>query len=76
MSAGVAATPAAATAAATTTTTTTATTATPTLAHLIGQKLVVRMDGTTPSASLLARIRRGEVGGIILFGPTSRRGRP
>jgi beta-N-acetylhexosaminidase len=48
--------------------TTTAITATPTLAHLIGQKLVVRMDGTTPSASLLGRIGRGEVGGIILFG--------
>jgi beta-N-acetylhexosaminidase len=56
------------TATTTTATTTTATAATPTLAHLIGQKLVVRMDGTTPSASLIARIRRGEVGGIILFG--------
>jgi beta-N-acetylhexosaminidase len=42
--------------------------ATPTLAQLIGQKLVVRMDGTVPSASLLGRIRRGEVGGVILFG--------
>lgn len=41
----------------------------PSLAQLIGQKLVVRMDGTTPSASLLGRIRRGEVGGVILFGP-------
>ncbi|MEA2520329.1 MAG: beta-N-acetylhexosaminidase [Chloroflexota bacterium] len=40
----------------------------PTLAQLIGQKLVVRMDGTVPSASLLGRIRRGEVGGVILFG--------
>jgi beta-N-acetylhexosaminidase len=40
----------------------------PTIAQLIGQKLVVRMDGTTPSADLLGRIRRGEVGGIILFG--------
>lgn len=40
----------------------------PTLAQLIGQKLVVRMDGTTPSADLLGRIRRGEVGGVILFG--------
>ena len=42
--------------------------AAPTLARLIGQKLVVRMDGTTPSASLLGRIRRGEIGGLILFG--------
>ena len=41
----------------------------PTLAEMIGQKLVVRMDGATPSADLLGRIRRGEVGGIILFGP-------
>ncbi|HET9615079.1 MAG TPA: glycoside hydrolase family 3 N-terminal domain-containing protein, partial [Candidatus Limnocylindrales bacterium] len=40
----------------------------PTLAQLIGQKLIVRMDGTTPSADLLGRIRRGEVGGVILFG--------
>jgi beta-N-acetylhexosaminidase len=40
----------------------------PTIAQLIGQKLIVRMDGTTPSASLLGRIRRGEVGGVILFG--------
>jgi beta-N-acetylhexosaminidase len=41
---------------------------TPTLAQLIGQKLVVKMDGTTPSTDLLGRIRRGEVGGIILLG--------
>ena len=40
----------------------------PTLARLIGQKLVVRMDGLTPSADLLGRIKRGEVGGVILFG--------
>jgi beta-N-acetylhexosaminidase len=40
----------------------------PTTPQLIGQKLVVRMDGTTPSADLLGRIRRGEVGGVILFG--------
>jgi beta-N-acetylhexosaminidase len=39
------------------------------LARLIGQKLVVRVDGTVPSADLLGRIRRGEVGGVILFGP-------
>ena len=40
---------------------------TPTIAQLIGQKLVVRMEGTTPSAALLGRIQRGEVGGVILF---------
>ena len=43
-------------------------TSSPSIARLIGQKLVVRMDGTTPSADLLGRIRRGEVGGVILFG--------
>jgi len=35
---------------------------------LVGQRLVVAMEGTTPSASLLARVRAGEVGGVILFG--------
>ena len=40
----------------------------PSLAQLIGQKLVVRMEGTTPSADLLGRIRRGEIGGVVLFG--------
>ena len=40
----------------------------PTLAQLIGQKLVVRMEGTTPSADLLGRIGRGEIGGVVLFG--------
>jgi beta-N-acetylhexosaminidase len=40
----------------------------PTLTELVGQKLVVAMAGTTPSASLLGRITRGEVGGVILFG--------
>ena len=44
------------------------TAATPTIAQLIGQKLIVRMEGTTPSADLLGRIERGEVGGVILFG--------
>jgi beta-N-acetylhexosaminidase len=41
----------------------------PNLDQLVGQRLVVAMDGTTtPSAALLGRIRRGEVGGVILFG--------
>jgi beta-N-acetylhexosaminidase len=35
---------------------------------MIGQKLVVKMEGATPSADLLDRIRRGEIGGVILFG--------
>jgi beta-N-acetylhexosaminidase len=38
----------------------------PTLPQLIGQKLVVRMDGTTPSRSLLARARLGQIGGVIV----------
>jgi beta-N-acetylhexosaminidase len=44
-----------------------AVTAEPTIAQLIGAKLVVRMNGTTPSATLLTRVRLGEVGGIVLF---------
>jgi beta-N-acetylhexosaminidase len=40
----------------------------PQLQQLIGQKLVVRMDGTTPSASLLARARLGQIGGVIIHG--------
>jgi beta-N-acetylhexosaminidase len=42
------------------------TAAEPTLAQLVGQKLVVSMSGTTPSASLLARARRGEIGGVLV----------
>jgi beta-N-acetylhexosaminidase len=38
----------------------------PTLAELVGQKLVVSMSGSTPSASLLARARRGEIGGVLV----------
>src|SRR4051812_29886265 len=44
-----------------------ATSATPSLAQLVGQKLMVRMVGTTPSAGLLARVKAGQVGGVILF---------
>ncbi|WP_411278325.1 glycoside hydrolase family 3 N-terminal domain-containing protein [Gaiella sp.] len=40
----------------------------PTLRELVGQRFVVAMQGTSPSPALLARIQRGEVGGIILFG--------
>jgi beta-N-acetylhexosaminidase len=39
----------------------------PTLAQLIGQKLMMTMSGTTPDADLLGRVQRGEVGGVILF---------
>ena len=40
----------------------------PTLARLVGQKLAIRMHGTTPDAALLGRIRRGEIGAVVLFG--------
>ncbi len=40
----------------------------PSVEELVGQRLVVAVEGTTPSAGLLRRIRRGEVGGVILFG--------
>ena len=40
----------------------------PTPRDLVGQRLVVAMSGTSPSASLLGRVRRGEIGGVILFG--------
>jgi beta-N-acetylhexosaminidase len=35
---------------------------------LIGQKLIVAMAGLAPTEDLLGRVRRGEVGGVILFG--------
>lgn len=38
------------------------------LEQLVGRRLVVAMEGTTPSAELLGRIRRGELAGVILFG--------
>jgi beta-N-acetylhexosaminidase len=40
----------------------------PTLRQMVGQKLVVRMSGLTPSRALLGRIRRGEIGGVVLLG--------
>ncbi len=39
----------------------------PTLAQLVGQKLMVRMAGRRPSRALLARVRRGEIGGVVLL---------
>ncbi len=38
----------------------------PTLAQLIGQKLFVSMNGTTPSPSLLRRVRLGRIGGVLI----------
>jgi beta-N-acetylhexosaminidase len=37
------------------------------LRRLVGQKLIVRIGGTAPSADLLRRVRKGLVGGVILF---------
>ncbi len=42
------------------------------LETLVGARLVVGMDGTAPSAGLLARIRKGHVGGVILMGANVR----
>jgi beta-N-acetylhexosaminidase len=42
--------------------------ATPTLSQLVGQRIVVAFKGTTASRSLRARIRAGQIGGVILFG--------
>ena len=36
----------------------------------IGQLMLVRMHGRTPSAFFLARIRRGQIGGVVLFADT------
>jgi beta-N-acetylhexosaminidase len=35
--------------------------------ELVGQKLVVRIDGRRPDAGLLRRIRLGQVGGVIVY---------
>ncbi|HSO97779.1 MAG TPA: glycoside hydrolase family 3 N-terminal domain-containing protein, partial [Solirubrobacteraceae bacterium] len=35
--------------------------------RLLGQRIMVGVDGTAPSPSLLAQVRRGEVGSVILF---------
>jgi beta-N-acetylhexosaminidase len=37
------------------------------LPRMVGQQLMVRMDGADPDAGLLSRIRQGEVGGVILY---------
>jgi beta-N-acetylhexosaminidase len=39
----------------------------PTISRMLGQMIVARFAGSQPSSSLLARIRAGEVGGVILF---------
>jgi beta-N-acetylhexosaminidase len=44
------------------------TVAQPPVARMAGQLLLVRMAGRAPSADFLARIRRGEIGGVVLYG--------
>jgi beta-N-acetylhexosaminidase len=44
-----------------------ATTAPPSLAQMVGQRLVVGMSGSRADASLLDRIRKGKIAGVILF---------
>jgi beta-N-acetylhexosaminidase len=42
--------------------------ATPDLAHAVGQMLMTHTSGLSASPRLLGRIRRGEVGSVILYG--------
>jgi beta-N-acetylhexosaminidase len=42
------------------------------LETLVGARLVVGMEGTTPTLALLERIRAGRVGGVILMGANVR----
>lgn len=39
------------------------------LSRAVGRKIVTGMDGRFPSRALRARVRKGQVGGVILFGP-------
>jgi beta-glucosidase-like glycosyl hydrolase len=38
------------------------------LAKSVGQLIIARFAGTVPTSSILAAIRAGHVGGIILYG--------
>ncbi|HEX5828742.1 MAG TPA: glycoside hydrolase family 3 N-terminal domain-containing protein [Candidatus Limnocylindrales bacterium] len=44
----------------------------PTLEALVGQKLIVRMDGSAPGTGLLRRAELGEIGGVVLSGAQAR----
>ena len=41
--------------------------ASPTNEQMVGQLMLVRMQGQVPSASFLARVHDGEIGGVVLF---------
>jgi len=45
-----------------------------TVREALGQMVVARYPGLTPTPGLLARVRRGEVGGVILFADNVRDG--
>jgi beta-N-acetylhexosaminidase len=40
----------------------------PSVTQMVGQLLLVRMPGRVPSTDFLARVRRGEIGGVVLYG--------
>jgi len=40
----------------------------PSVQALVGQRILARMEGSRPSRAFLARISRGQIGGVILFG--------
>jgi beta-N-acetylhexosaminidase len=40
--------------------------ASPTVAQMVGQRMLVAFHGTTPDQALLARIKAGQIGGVIL----------
>ncbi len=40
----------------------------PTIEQMVGQLMLVRMQGQAPSDSFLARVRDGAIGGVVLFG--------
>lgn len=46
---------------------TASTRATSTLSRMLGQTIIARFAGSSPSGSFLARVRGGQVGGVILF---------
>jgi beta-N-acetylhexosaminidase len=39
------------------------------LVEVLGQRIMVTMQGPTPSATLLDEVRLGDVGGVIVYGP-------
>lgn len=48
----------------------------PSLQQMVGQLMLVRMHGTTPSKAFLQRIERGQIGGVVLFADNFTNGNP